>query len=459
MPSKHFLFGVASTLAAVWVTQRLSSSSSKRNADRNTKNKSTRESTTRQNGTSNTNNDNQLMDTPGLDQRMIRKAEAVIQWRTSRITVVVERCTNDHNYSAILRTAEALGLQNIWIIDPPPPPEFIVDEETGEETTTISRNKEISPGLVSKDELKKRALHHLFARKANDWLTVREFKTTTECLEELKKTGHDLWVTDLSQEAVCLTKEGLTEGEYQTGNSSDEFALPAKTAIVFGTEAVGCSDEMLQAADKRVYLPLRGFADSLNISVATALVLHQLFVLDPTVIGAMPEKERRDLRENWFTKLCKQRLLTSGQKKQRSHLQSLIRRCEHFQRKKDNNEFMQPGEVEKLEKWDDYKKELRLLEEVTHTNGDGNSVLTQAVQSLVNDPPSPLTDLRRADTHRVCFVGKGTKQKHKSHWKNMVAVTNVDTTPQEGASSNYFRDLVDKAAAGDGEDKASSVKT
>ena len=448
-PSKHFLLGVASTLAAAWVTQRLSSlwSSSKRQSSSGTTTRSRGNGAPGKNdrGTSNTNGKpDQLIDTPDLDQRIIRKAEAVIQWRTSRITVVVERCTNDHNYSAILRTAEALGLQHIWIIDPPPPPTFIVDDETDELTTTLSRNKGVSPGLVSKDEL----------NKANDWLTVREFKTTTECLEELKKTGHDIWVTDLSQEAVCLTKEGLTEGSTdgtENGNKNDEgFSLPAKTAIVFGTEAVGCSDEMLQAADKRVYLPLRGFADSLNISVATALVLQQLFVLDPSVVGSMPEEERRGLREKWFTQLCKQRLLTPKQKKHRTKLQSLIKRCEHFQNKKDNNQFMQPGEVEKLEKFEEYKKELQELEDATHMNGEGSSVLSQAIQDLVDAPPSPLTDLRRADTHRVCFVGKNTKEKHKSHWKNMAATTNYDTTAQEGSSSNYFRDRVRQAASSAG---------
>ena len=52
-----------------------------------------------------------VMDNPNLDQRMLRKAEGALQKRTSRIAIVVERCTNDFNYSAILRTAEALGIQ------------------------------------------------------------------------------------------------------------------------------------------------------------------------------------------------------------------------------------------------------------------------------------------------------------------------------------------------------------
>eukprot|EP00566_Odontella_aurita_P022736 CAMPEP_0113572066 /NCGR_PEP_ID=MMETSP0015_2-20120614/25895_1 /TAXON_ID=2838 /ORGANISM="Odontella" /LENGTH=129 /DNA_ID=CAMNT_0000475071 /DNA_START=52 /DNA_END=438 /DNA_ORIENTATION=+ /assembly_acc=CAM_ASM_000160 len=60
-----------------------------------------------------------LMDSPTLDLRMIRKAEGAIRLRTSRLAIVIERCTNDHNYSAILRTAEALGVHRVYIVAPP----------------------------------------------------------------------------------------------------------------------------------------------------------------------------------------------------------------------------------------------------------------------------------------------------------------------------------------------------
>jgi hypothetical protein len=62
--------------------------------------------------------DETRLDSCELDQRMIRKAEGAILNRTSRLIVVVERCTNDHNYSAILRTVEALGVQHVYIIAP-----------------------------------------------------------------------------------------------------------------------------------------------------------------------------------------------------------------------------------------------------------------------------------------------------------------------------------------------------
>ena len=57
-------------------------------------------------------------DAAGLPNRLLRKAETAIQGRTSRVLVVIERCTDEHNYSAVIRTAEALGVQHVWLIDP-----------------------------------------------------------------------------------------------------------------------------------------------------------------------------------------------------------------------------------------------------------------------------------------------------------------------------------------------------
>ena len=58
-------------------------------------------------------------DTAGAELRVLRKAEAVLQRRTDQIIVVVERCTATHNYTAVIRTAEALGIQHVWLIAPP----------------------------------------------------------------------------------------------------------------------------------------------------------------------------------------------------------------------------------------------------------------------------------------------------------------------------------------------------
>ena len=368
-----------------------------------------------------------ILDSPDLDLRLIRKAEAVIQQRTSSITIVVERCTNDHNYSAILRTAEALGIQNVWIIDPPAMTDGVGNAE--DENVNNNRQRNMPALHLTSAEIEQRRLHRIFAQNATEWITVHDFETTAECLIMLRETGHKIWVTDLSQKAIPLEPSHLDE----TGN----WPLPEKLAIVLGTEAVGCSQEMLEAADLRIYLPLRGFADSLNLSVATALVIHNIFLLEPSYIGNMTEDERLSLRKAWFSKLVQQRLLTKTEKRRRQKLLFKIDQCKQIQVKQDAGQQLTPPQIEKLAKLPEFRRTLQELESSTNYN---TSAVDKAIEDLVASPPEPLSDLRRADLHRVTFVGKNTKNIYKEHWKDMAA-TNKSQTPHLSTSS-FFRERV-----------------
>ena len=352
-----------------------------------------------------------MMDSPELSQRLIRKAEGAIQKRTSRVTVVVERCTNDFNYSAILRTVEALGVQNVWIVDPP---------RDNPEEDKLRRSTGQVIKMASEEEIEQRKSHHLFAKRAAEWLTVREFSSTRECIVELRETGHVIWATDLSQEAVCLTEKGLRR------------TLPRKLAIVFGTEAVGCTNEMLTSADERVYLPLRGFADSLNLSVATALVVQQLFHLDPTLSGDMEESERHHLRQKWFAKLASQRLLNPKEKKNMKLLKTKMKSCERMLEKRAAGGKLDWEQEKKLQQYQPAKQELEELEAFLEEKSK------IAVAELVKNPPEPLGDMRRADEHRVCYVGRNIKGRNTDEWKDMPATKNYSTN---ATSTNYFRSL------------------
>ena len=114
-----FSLGAASALALVWFGNKSYDDNSKRDSSVAARKKVYPTENTSNKNENDAKEEEELMDRPDLDQRMLRKAEAVIQWRTTRLVVVVERCTNDYNYSAILRTAEALGIQIIYMIDPP----------------------------------------------------------------------------------------------------------------------------------------------------------------------------------------------------------------------------------------------------------------------------------------------------------------------------------------------------
>lgn len=399
---KPFLAGAITALSAAWILQRLAAHRTKLSLS----------SCRRPSVSAQQTPPDVLLDSPLLEERMIRKAEAAIRGRTSRLVIVVERCTNNHNYSAILRTAEALGIQHVYIISPPPVPQ---------EDTLISSTGRVLK-QVSSSEMEERAMHHLFAQRATEWLTVHEFDNTTSCLTFLRSQHYQIWATDLGQSAVCLTESDLQQ---------HSITIPPKLAIVFGTEAVGCTQECLEAADLRVYLPLRGFADSLNLSVATALVIHQLFVLDPTLIGSMEEQERRELRQEWFTKLAMQRLLTSTQKRHKNRLETKLKNCQRLQQCLEQGGTLQPEQEKKLYQIAAIQHEL----ETIHTELQKKARM--AVADLVDHPPEPITDMRRADEHRTCFVGPKTKKRNEDAWTNMPATANAISAGM--STSDYFR--------------------
>ena len=477
-----------------------------------------------------------IWDSPDLDLRLLRKAEAVIRLRSFGLTVVVERCTNDHNYSAILRTAEALGVQNIAIINNSHKSQNQnTGQEEGEEGLTVpsttmiaaqnknnnkdnnedNDNKEdtsqpnnhpaawtmstvsttpnsqsnhgVSDSLqekhekmdtknkkvqLTRQEMEQHQLHHLFAKNATEWLTITEYDTTQECVQDLKATRHQVWVTDLSQEAVPLLPEALknVQQQQQQQQTSSSFGsekdadgisassacwpLPDKLAIVFGTEAVGCSQEMLHLADLRVYLPLRGFADSLNLSVATALVLHHLFLLHPTYVGSSTPEQRLALRQVWFPKLAQQRMLSSREKKERRRLQSDIQKCQTLQAKHEAFLAAQAAsaasgdskaviispltkqQMEKLQQLEEHQRQLAELEASAHYQGANAKTFEEWIQN----PPEPLSDLRRPDSHRITFVGKSTKRNNQEHWNGMAAVSNIQSKYQ--STAHFFRQQV-----------------
>jgi hypothetical protein len=209
-----FVLGAAAALTLVWAGNK---ASERNQHERHSRKPSSSESDASK-GTNASSADTveELMDKPDLDHRMLRKAEAVIQWRTTRLVLVIERCTNDHNYSAILRTAEALGIQVVYMIDPPKVDDGEDEVETGKPQQQLQQHITRTP-----EEVEARHQHHLFARNAQEWLDVKDYATAEDCVAALRKQGYQLWVTDLSQEACSLSM----------GNPS----IPEKVALVMGT--------------------------------------------------------------------------------------------------------------------------------------------------------------------------------------------------------------------------------
>jgi tRNA (guanosine-2'-O-)-methyltransferase len=197
--------------------------------------------------------------TKGEAPRRLRRAEAVLRRRTSRLIVVLERPWDDYNVQAVLRTAESFGVQFVWTVKHPD-----------------------GPGRMSKSVTK--GSHH--------WLSLREFEDTAACIAALRSGGYAIWASDLCSKATELC------------SPADLEPFPEKVALIVGREADGVSEELLQAADRRLYLPMQGFTESFNLSVATALFLQRCFDAEPRLVGAMSEAERSVVRRDWFLRLA-----------------------------------------------------------------------------------------------------------------------------------------------------------
>ena len=195
----------------------------------------------------------------GEAPRRLRRAEAVLARRTGRFLLVLERCTDPHNHMAVVRTAEAFGVAALWVIE-----------------------HEDDPGKRMAKAVTKGS-HH--------WVDVRRFSSTEACVEALHAGGWTIWATD------------LWAGAEELRSAAQLQPMPERVALVLGRESDGISPAMREAAARRLYLPMEGYTESFNLSVAAALFLQRLFDACPEARGDLPEAERQALRQRWYQTL------------------------------------------------------------------------------------------------------------------------------------------------------------
>lgn len=163
---------------------------------------------------------------PFLSQSRQERIEDVVANRTYTVSPVIEGVYDLGNVSAVIRSAEALGYQSVHVV------------ESSEEFRSSSRTTQGS----------------------DKWLDITRWETSDECLTHLKRLGYRVVVTHL---------------EASTPLDDIDFTTP--TALVFGNEANGVSDDLLAAADARCIIPMLGFVESFNISVAAAVALYHAY--------------------------------------------------------------------------------------------------------------------------------------------------------------------------------------
>jgi tRNA (guanosine-2'-O-)-methyltransferase len=195
-----------------------------------------------------------------LPERKARIDE-VVSRRTRTLVAVMEAFCDPQNVNAVLRTCDSFGVQEVHVVEGP--------------MKAFDRNKKIS-------------------QNADKWLDVTRWTSTRECLAALKKRGFAIYVTWL--------------GEGTVGLSDLDFSGPV--ALVFGNESRGVSDDALALADARYAIPMRGFSQSLNVSVAAAVSLARAIdrrELQRGSHGDLSETEAAELRERFYVLAVKQR--------------------------------------------------------------------------------------------------------------------------------------------------------
>lgn len=154
------------------------------------------------------------------------KFNKVLENRTKHFCIAVEDVYQLHNTSAVMRSCEVFGIQNLHMI---------------EQKFSKTIDKEIALG-------------------AEKWVDIYRHTSTENCLESLKKQGYQIVATSPHADAHKL----------------DNFDITKPSAIFFGTEKNGLSQEIMDQADAFIKIPMYGFTESLNISVSAALVINSI---------------------------------------------------------------------------------------------------------------------------------------------------------------------------------------
>ena len=164
-----------------------------------------------------------------MTDKRLNKVVKVVSARQKGLTVVLENVHDPHNVSAVIRTAESVGIDKIYLI----------------------YNKEKFPRIS-----------RVSSASAKKWVDVEKFSSVEDCYKKLRQDKFKIYSTYMwedDKKNVSLYSLDLTKN----------------VALVFGNEHRGVSDEARSLADKNFLIPMKGFVQSLNISVSVAVTLYE----------------------------------------------------------------------------------------------------------------------------------------------------------------------------------------
>lgn len=186
----------------------------------------------------------------------LSRFEQILNNRTRFITVVLEDIYKTQNSSALMRTAECLGIQDVHIIE----------------------NKH------------KHHIHPHIAAGSLNWLTQYRYNTaqdnTQDCFLKLKEKGYKI---------ICVSP-------HKNEITLNDINILDKTAFVFGTEKYGLSDTAINHADSFLKIPMYGFTESYNVSVSASIVLYSAIqkIRNSEINWKLSEEEKLDITLQWL---------------------------------------------------------------------------------------------------------------------------------------------------------------
>lgn len=192
---------------------------------------------------------------PRLSAKRIDHLETVLAQRTDQLAVVIEGMVDLGNVGAVMRSADAFGMQRFHTVDT---------------AGAYKRSRRTSRG-------------------ADKWLDRHRWDSTSSCVADLRSAGYRILAADPDP----------------AGEPIDRCDLTGRTALVFGNELAGITDEARRHADGFVKVPMAGFVESLNISVAAAVALyeaHRQRTRRWGTNGDMGAARRDQVRAVWYAK-------------------------------------------------------------------------------------------------------------------------------------------------------------
>lgn len=186
--------------------------------------------------------------------------EKVLDVRTRHITMVLEEIHQSQNASAVIRTCECMGIQDVHII---------------ENDVKYSVNRRVVKGSYK-------------------WVDIIKYPKengAVTCYHQLKKKGYRILVTDPSPDGISI----------------HDVPVDEKIALVMGNELNGTSDYALSQADMKVRIPMYGFTESMNISVSAAICLNTLIpkLHQSEIPWQLSSAEKDEIRLRWLRKMIK----------------------------------------------------------------------------------------------------------------------------------------------------------